>query len=269
MSLRSLVAIASLGCVSGCTGAVHQLPQASSSEVKLAQTELASTSGAPQRHETSDDEALGMINSALVRIRPSADQVCREMNAGVCTWTFRPVADRNLNAYAGANGVIVINRGVADFADDEEEVAMVIAHEIGHQSANHMAMTQRNQMVGALVGGVLFGALGAVASYRNPNAYAITRTATDAGGQLGAGIGRISYSKEQEREADYLAAVILYRAGLDLDKARGMLVKLGKMSSQKTGLLDSHPAGPERLAAWDRAVAEVRASNGQLPKRTP
>jgi predicted Zn-dependent protease len=236
----------------------------------MAQAELATGGGAPHRHATSDDEALGMIRSALLRIRPSADQVCREMNAGTCTWTFRASANRDLNAGAGASGVIVINRGVADYADDEEEVAMVIAHEIGHQSANHMAKAQRNQMVGALVGGVLLGALGAYASHRTPNAYAITRAATDAGGQIGASIGRISYSKEQEREADYLAAVILYRAGLDLDKARGVLVKLAKLSGrQKTGLLDSHPAGPERLAAWDRAVAEVRASNGLLPKRAP
>ena len=75
-------------------------------------------------------------------------------------------------------------------------------------------------------------------------------------------------SKEQEREADYLSAVILYRSGVDLDKARGFLVKLAKASGRtETGLLDTHPAGPERIAAWDLAVQEVRASNGGLPQR--
>jgi predicted Zn-dependent protease len=43
-----------------------------------------------------------------------------------------------------------VNRGIAEYADNEDEVAMVIAHEIGHQSANHVATGQRNQMVGAL-----------------------------------------------------------------------------------------------------------------------
>ncbi len=36
---------------------------------------------------------------------------------------------------------------------------------------------------------------------------------------------------------------------------------------KETGMLDTHPAGPERVAAWDKAVEEVRASNGALPKR--
>jgi hypothetical protein len=34
-----------------------------------------------------------------------------------------------------------------------------------------------------------------------------------------------------------------------------------------TGMLDTHPAGPERIAGWDRAVAEIRAANGRLPRR--
>ena len=96
----------------------------------------------------------------------------------------------------------------------------------------------------------------------------VTGQAMQSGAQLGAAIGRISYSKEQEREADYLAALILYRAGVDLDKARGILVTMARASGRKeTGMLDTHPAGPERLAAWDKAVAEIRASNGALPKR--
>ena len=91
-----------------------------------------------------------------------------------------------------------------------------------------------------------------------------------AGAGVGGYVGGIAYSKEQEREADYLSAVILYRAGLDLDKARGFLVTMARASRQKdTGLLDTHPAGPERLAAWDRAVQEIRAAAGRLPPRKP
>ena len=83
-----------------------------------------------------------------------------------------------------------------------------------------------------------------------------------------AAVGRISYSKEQEREADYIAALILYRSGIDPEKARGFLVTMARASGRKeTGMLDSHPAGPERVAGWDQAVAEIRATNGRLPQR--
>ena len=55
---------------------------------------------------------------------------------------------------------------------------------------------------------------------------------------------------------------------MDLDKARGFLVTMARASSHgETGMLDTHPAWPERLAAWNKAVAEIRASNGALPKR--
>jgi predicted Zn-dependent protease len=115
---------------------------------------------------------------------------------------------------------------------------------------------------------VLAGAAGAAASSRSPYSGTITRSAMDSGANIGAAIGKISFSKEQEREADYLAAVVLYRADIDLDKARGILVTMARASGRReTGMLDTHPAGPERLAAWDKAVAEVRASRGALPKR--
>jgi predicted Zn-dependent protease len=84
----------------------------------------------------------------------------------------------------------------------------------------------------------------------------------------GGAVGRISFSKEQEREADYIAAAVLHRAGYDLRKARGFLVTMARASNRReSGMLDTHPAGPERLAAYDRAVAEVLASGGRLPAR--
>lgn len=55
-----------------------------------------------------------------------------------------------MNAGAGPNGLIVVNRGIVEYAANEEEVTLVIAHEIGHQAANHVAAGQRNQAIGAL-----------------------------------------------------------------------------------------------------------------------
>jgi predicted Zn-dependent protease len=171
-----------------------------------------------------------------------------------------------MNASAGPNGLIVINRGIVEYAANEEEVAMVIAHEIGHQAADHVATGRRNQQVGALVGAVLLGALGAAASYGS--GVNVTNSAAQAGANLGGAAGRISYSKEQEREADDIAALILYRSGIDPDRARGILVSMARATGRKeTGMLDSHPAGPERVAGWDQAVAEIRATNGRLPQR--
>ena len=267
MWIRALLAALGASLLGACSGAVHQLPSVDQANLNLAQSEVAKA-GAPQRHEVTDEEVRERLRSALYRIRPEAEALCHQMAVGTCRLRFLTMPNRSLNASAQPNGVVAVNRGVVEYANSEEEIALVIAHEIGHHSANHLAASQRNQVVGAVIGAVLMGAAGALASYKNPYSGSITEQSARTGADLGAAVGRISFSKEQEREADYLAALTLYRSGLDLDKARNFLVVLARASSHKeTGMLDSHPAGPERLAAWDKAVAEIRASGGALPKR--
>jgi predicted Zn-dependent protease len=264
------LAFAGVGSLCGCAGAVHRLPPIDGNHLGLAQSEVQAAGGTPSRREVSDEEVRRTLDSALARVRPAAEQLCHEMNVGVCTWRFRMSPDRSLNAGAGDNGLIVVNRGIVEYARNDEEVAVVIAHEIGHQAANHVAAGRRNQQVGALVGAVLLGALGAAAGYyTRDTSGTLVKQGVQAGGDIGGAVGRISFSKEQEREADYLAAVILYRAGIDLEKARGFLVTMARASGRKdTGMLDTHPAGPERVAGWDQAVAEIRASKGRLPQRS-
>jgi len=267
MWFKGMLVLMLAGLLAGCSGAVHQLPNVDAGNLSLAQSEVAKA-GLPARHEVSDEEVQERLRSALSRIRPEAEALCQQMAVGTCQWRFLTMPNRSLNASAQPNGVVAVNRGVVEYANNEDEIALVIAHEIGHHSANHLVVGKRNQVVGAVIGAVLMGAVGALASYKSPYSGSVTEQSVRTGADLGAAVGRISFSKEQEREADYIAAVILYRSGLDLDKARGFLVTLARASGRReTGRLDSHPAGPERLAAWDKAVAEIRASGGALPKR--
>lgn len=258
--------------LAGCSGAVHQLPPVTAQEVNLAQDEVQRAGGAPPRHAVTMPEAEARIAGIWQRLRPTAFAVCTEMGVGTCRWSLHVSSSRSMNASAGPGGVIVVNRGIVEYADSDDEIALVIGHEIAHQAAAHVAASQRNQAAGRLAGAVLLGALGALASGNGsasgPASGTVTGAAIQAGAALGGYAGRISYAKEQEREADYLAALILYRSGLDLDQARQVLVKMARASGRReTGMLDTHPAGPERLAAWDRAVQEVRDSNGALPAR--
>jgi predicted Zn-dependent protease len=260
MQRRSFVALAGSGLVCGC-GAVHRLPEVSSGNIAMAQAEVR-MAPPPQRRWVSDDEVIRTLRTSIQLVRGPAANLCHEMNVGVCDWKFQMSRSRDLNAGAIGYGQIVLNRGIVEYANNEEEVCLVVAHEIGHHAANHVARGARNRMIGAMLGVAVVAVAGAIAG-SSPGSGA-TRSAA----QLGATIGSLSYSKEQEREADYMAALILYRAGIDLDKARGLLVTMASGSGRmETIFLDSHPAGPERVAAWDRAAAEIRASNGRLPQR--
>jgi predicted Zn-dependent protease len=262
MGRRALLALSGTLLLGACGGATHQLPKVSDGEVAVALAEVRSDRGGLQRRPVSDDEAVMTLRSATHQVRPAALQVCHEMNVGECTWHFSISRDRTMNAAAMGSGRIVLNRGVVEYAANEEEICMVIAHEIAHHAANHVNRSLRNQMIGAAIGAALLGAASA-ATGTTPSA-STTRSAI----QLGLTVGHLSFSKEQEREADYIAALILYRAGVDLDKARGLLVTMARESGRtETNILDTHPVGPDRLAAWDRAVAEIRASGGRLPPR--
>jgi predicted Zn-dependent protease len=83
----------------------------------------------------------------------------------------------------------------------------------------------------------------------------------------GSRLGVLAFSKEQEREADRLALLLLWRARSQAEAARGFLITMSRASTRReTGLFDSHPAGPERLAAFDATLAELRAT-GAIPLR--
>ena len=267
LSRPILLMLAGACLVCGCSGAIHRLPALTSSQLNLAHAEVRSSGGPPQPQNVSDEEATRVLRAAIDRIRPAADQLCREMVVGICRWTVHASDDRSLNAFAGPDGSIVINRGVVDYAANEEEVAVVIAHEIGHHAADHHARRQHNQMVGSLIGNIVMTAISLVVPPLGM-ATGLIQSAAESGVNLATGAVAASYSKEQEREADWLAALILYRSGMDLDKARGFLLTMARApGGTGTSLFMTHLSGPERLAAWDEAVRQIRASNGRLPRR--
>ena len=251
--------------LAGCSGAVHQVPRLSPEQVSAAEADVLAEPGLETRRSMSLAEASQTMGDVIRRLHPAAQAVCREVGVGNCHWRYSMARDRSLNAYATAEGRVVLHRGLAELTANDDEIALVLAHELGHQVANHPNNTQRNAQVGALLGGVLGGALDMAAAVNGSQTYgSFSRLGSSVGLQTGA----LSYSKEQEREADYLGVVIAYRAGVDLDKARAVMLSLARASGKReSGTFDSHPMGAERLAGFDRAVAEVRASNGALPPR--
>jgi hypothetical protein len=64
-----------------------------------------------------------------------------------------------------------------------------------------------------------------------------------------------------------LSAYLLARAGYDLRKAGHVWQVLAQLDKKKAkaSLFDSHPAGPERMAAWEKAIVEVEQSPTKLP----
>lgn len=252
----------------GCAGAQFRLPQLTDAEIDSAALAVAGDTSKLGSIDRASAESSALVDAAATRLQAVAAAVCQSAETEDCRFDIRYVEDGTVNATTAADGTIRIYRGLLRYLETEEEIAAVIAHEMGHHIAEHVEETQTNAAIGATIGALFTaGLLGAAGCYSGPYCNpGDTQTLMRQSMQLGAEVGAISFSKEQEREADLLAAYLLARAGYDLDKAGRLFAVLSRMSDKtQASLFDTHPAGPERVAAWEKAKAEVAASPDQLP----
>lgn len=159
-----------------------------------------------------------------------------------------------VNAFALPGGYVFVTRGLLTLADDEAELAGVLAHEIGHVTAHHAA-ERYSQSIFAQLG---LGILGAV-------------TGSDLVSQLGGAAAQLalrSYSREHEFEADTLGVTTMSRAGFNPHAMSSFLDKLranDQLQAEIAGnpgaadsfsLLSTHPRTSDRV---ERAIDQVGA----------
>ncbi len=169
-------------------------------------------------------------------------QLVRSSGRSDIPYYFKVVDAAEVNAFALPGGYIYINRGLIQNADNESELAGVLAHEIGHVVARHSA----EQIRKVQVTGLGLGILGAILGDKGTGG----QLANVASQLVATGIF-LKFSREAEREADRLGAQNLYDANYD---PRGMITLFEKLSQLRQGqsssvdkFFSSHP-GPEERA---------------------
>jgi predicted Zn-dependent protease len=167
------------------------------------------------------------------------------------------------NAFALPGGYIYVSRGLLALARSEEELANVLAHEVGHVAARHAAQRETRALgVGllSLLGTVGAGLLGGDAA---------AGVASQVGQLAGAGL-IASYGRDQERQADEVGQQMARAAGFDPGGMTTFLDALDREATLRAGqprrpsFLDSHPATPERVKGAS-ARAQQLGSRGGLP----
>jgi predicted Zn-dependent protease len=252
--------------LAGCSGADFVLPELTDADVSKASLTINAAAGDLPKYQRSDAEYREMLSRIARRLEASAPMLCQHAKVEACSMDLSYSSDSDVNAYATGKDTVVVQRGLLELLQSEEEVAAVVAHEFGHHLGQHIEEKRRNAAIGAILAGILVagGAVAAGADFDDP---AMTNAVGTSMG-LGAQIGALSYSKSEEREADLLSAYLLARAGYDLRKAGHVwqvLAQLDKTKKTRSTLFDSHPAGPERMAAWEKAIYEVEHSPNKLP----
>lgn len=159
-------------------------------------------------------------------------------------YTFQVVDDRAINAFATMGGYVYINTGTILAADNEAELASVIAHEIGHITARH-AVTQ---MRDAALSQGLMTAAGLQES-----------TIVRLGVQFAV---NLPTSREDELEADSLGLNNLMRAGYAPIGIVNFMKKLQRQGNSGIEILSSHPDTANRVVALQEAIDPSTANEG-------
>lgn len=151
----------------------------------------------------------------------------------------------DLQAYTDARSWIVITTQMLRFAKTDDELAFILAHEIGHVMKGHWLKGAANNTVGRTAGATLGDALNDYAPGLGNAAGVLTQAFLTA-----------PYSKVMEYEADEFALGLMKRSGFDPEKGplfmRRFAVEVPV--SQKSNMLSSHPAGPDRMIAMQEKL---------------
>ena len=143
-----------------------------------------------------------------------------------------------VNAWADGEK-IYITTGMLRFVENDEEIALIIGHELAHNTRGHVAAKRGNVLLGAILGAAVSVLSGV--------------DVTDIGARSGAG----TFSQDFEAEADYVGVYHVGRAGYDVRKAASFWRRLGASNPAAIYFAGgTHPSTAKRFLALDRAVAE-------------
>ncbi len=192
-----------------------------------------------------------VINEYVNRV---AQNVARSSDLTI-PLTVKVIDSPEINAIALPGGFLYVNTGLIMAADEEDQIAGVIAHEIAHVAARHWAsqMTKATiaqyAMLPILFIPMTYGVYyGIVEAYMN-----------------GIPLAFLKFSRSAEAEADYLGIQYMYKAGYDPNSYVGFFGRIIEQDRRSPGSIPtvfaSHPPTAERILKSDQEIKEI------LPRR--
>jgi predicted Zn-dependent protease len=187
-------------------------------------------------------------------INDLGNYIGRQIEVPYFPLNFYMIKDTSINAFAAPGGHVFFFSGLIRIMDNVDELASVLAHELGHVSARHLALRiERSKKIGmatmaAILAGVLIGGevTGALMT-----------------GSIAAGIqAELGYSREDERQADQLGFKYTHMSSFD---TQGMITTLKKIQRENwyggqniPPYLLTHPGASERMTNIETMAQEYK-----------
>ncbi len=237
------------GCVTNAATGRRQLVGLAPGNAALSQQAAASWSALKQRTPTSNDPRY------TSRLRNIGGRIAKGANRADQEWDYAVFASDQRNAFVLPGNRVGFYTGMMDFTDNDDQIAGIMGHEVGHVAASHARERVSQQMAGqlAVVGGTVLGgaALGGRCNKLDTrqakvncqrNAGRQTQMINQALG-LGFALGvALPYSRRHETESDLLGANYMYQAGYDPYQSVKLWEKMAANNpSRGPEFLSTHP----------------------------
>ena len=167
-------------------------------------------------------------------------------------WEFSLVANTEVNAFCMPGGKIVVYEGLMKMVSSEDELAVVIGHEVAHAVAKHSNERMSQQILAQYGSNVLNSAL----ANKSAAVQSVAGQVFGLGAQYGV---MLPFSRKQENEADYMGMVLMSMAGYNPDMALTFWQKMSAGGGASVPeLLSTHPSDETRINNIKKNLPKIK-----------
>lgn len=198
------------------------------------------------------EQSAKLVDDPVVNayVNKVAQNLVRNSDARV-PFTVKVIDSDEINAFALPGGFFYVNSGLILAADEESELAGVMAHEIAHVTARHATKNATKAQIAqwAMIPLIIFGPGGWAG-------YGIYQ-----GLNFGLPLAFLKFSRNAEREADFLGLQYMYKAGYDPTSFISFFEKIRETERKRPGsvpkIFSTHPPTGDRVTAAQKEIAQL------------
>lgn len=210
-----------------------------------------------------DTKQAEMVERVGNRIATATEAYLRANGLGAeidnYAWEFNLVKDNEVNAFCMPGGKIVVYEGILKDIHKEDDLAVVLGHEVAHAVAKHSNERMSQQLL-AQYGGV---ALGVVLGSKSKEVQNLAAQVYGLGAQFGV---MLPFSRKHETEADYMGLVLMTMAGYQPEASIGFWQRMSEgKNSAVPEIMSTHPSDESRIAALKKAIPMVKKNFQVVP----
>jgi predicted Zn-dependent protease len=253
LSRLRVTALLTAGCLA--LVACEAAPVTGRKQLVLLSESQATEMGLTAYQKILKENKLSTDQSQIERVRRIGKRIAVASGRTDLKWEFNVIQDDTPNAFALPGGKVGVNTGLFKVAKNDDQVAAVMAHEVGHAIARHGSERMSQQMAVQVGLAGLGVAGGQAAQYSELAAMAAT-------------LGIIlPFSRTQEAEADHIGVIMMAKAGYDPRASVTLWENFAKLGgSRQPEFLSTHPAPASRIENLKALMPEAMAIYNKSPK---